>query len=100
MIEKRRTLYRQWVPLGAALVLSFCILAPAWSAEAPKKAKAPDIEPKAGEVLRQMCDYLKNLPQFSVQAEVTEDVLLTSGQRIQYARSVEASVRPSRPDAG
>ena len=96
MIEKRRTLYRQWVPLGAALVLSFCILAPAWSAEAPKKAKAPDIEPKAGEVLRQMCDYLKNLPQFSVQAEVTEDVLLTSGQRIQYARSVEASVR--RPD--
>ena len=96
MIEKRRTLYRQWVPLGAALVLSFCIMAPAWSAEAPKKAKAPDIEPKAVEVLKQMCDYLKNLQQFSVQAEITEDVLLTSGQRIQYARSVEASVR--RPD--
>jgi hypothetical protein len=96
MIEKRRTLYREWGPLGAALVLSFCIMAPAWSAEAPKKAKAPDIEPKAVEVLKQMCDYLKNLQQFSVQAEVTEDVLLTSGQRIQYARSVEASVR--RPD--
>jgi hypothetical protein len=96
MTEKRRTLYRQWVPLGAALVLSLCILAPAWSAEAPKKAKAPDIEPKAGEVLKQMCDYLKNLPQFSVQAEITEDVMLTSGQRIQHARSVEASVR--RPD--
>jgi hypothetical protein len=96
MIQKRRTLYRQWVPLGAALVLSFCLLAPAWSAEAPKKAKVPDIEPKAMEVLKQMCDYLKNLQQFSVQAEVTEDVLLTSGQRIQYARSVEASVR--RPD--
>lgn len=96
MIEKRRTLYRHWVPLGAALVLSLCILAPAWSAEAPKKAKAPDIEPKAGEVLKQMCDYLKNLQQFSVQAEITEDVLLTSGQRIQYGRNVEASVR--RPD--
>jgi hypothetical protein len=96
MIEKRGILHRQWVPLGAALVLSFCILAPAWSAEAPKKAKAPDIEPKAGEVLKQMCDYLKNLPQFSVQAEITEDVLLTSGQRIQSGRSVEASVR--RPD--
>jgi hypothetical protein len=96
MIEKRRTLYRQWVPLGAALVLSFCLLAPAWSAEAPKKAKAPNIEPKAMEVLKQMCDYLKNLKQFSCQAEITEDVLLTSGQRIQYARSVEASVR--RPD--
>jgi hypothetical protein len=96
MIEKRRTLFRQWGLLGAALILYFGILAPAWSAEAPKKAKAPDIEPKAMEVLKQMCDYLKNLQQFSVQAEITEDVLLTSGQRIQYARSVEASVR--RPD--
>jgi hypothetical protein len=96
MIETRRTLFRQWGLLGAALVLSFGILAPAWSAEGPKKAKAPDIEPKAGEILRQMCDYLKNLQQFSVQAEITEDVLLTSGQRIQFARSVEASVR--RPD--
>ena len=77
----------------------FCcqlMIAPVWSAEPPKKAKAPDIEPKAGEVLQQMCDYLKNLQQFSVQAEITEDVLLTSGQRIQYARTVEASVR--RPD--
>jgi hypothetical protein len=96
MIGKRRTLYRQWVPLGAALVLSFCILAPAWSADKLAKAKTPDIEPKAEQVLKQMCDYLKNLQQFSVQAEITEDVLLTSGQRIQYARSVEASVR--RPD--
>jgi hypothetical protein len=96
MIEKRRTLFRQWGLLGAALVLSCGILAPAWSAEGPKKAKAPDIEPKAGEILQQMCDYLKNLQQFSVQAEITEDVLLTSGQRIQFGRSVEASVR--RPD--
>jgi hypothetical protein len=97
MIEKRRTLYRQWVLLGAALVLSFCILAPAWSADKPAKAKTPKIEPKAMENLRQMCDYLKNLQQFSVQAEITEDVLLTSGQRIQYARNVEASVRrPNR----
>jgi hypothetical protein len=96
MIEKRRTLYRQWVPLGAALVLSFCILAPAWSADKPAKANAPDIEPKAGEVLRQMCDYLKNLQQFSVQGEITEDARLTSGQRIQYGRSVEVAVR--RPD--
>ena len=80
------------------IFIFFCqlMISPVWSAEAPKKAKAPDIEPKAVEVLKQMCDYLKNLQQFSVQAEITEDVLLTSGQRIQYARSVEASVR--RPD--
>jgi hypothetical protein len=83
-------------PIIGIVILCFqLIISPAWSA-APKKAQAPEIEPKALEVLKQMCDYLKNLQQFSVQAEVTEDVLLTSGQRIQYARSVEASVR--RPD--
>jgi hypothetical protein len=82
--------------IGMFIISCQLMLAPAWSAEAPKKAKAPDLEPKAVEVLKQMCDYLKNLQQFSVQAEITEDVLLTSGQRIQYARSVEASVR--RPD--
>lgn len=80
------------------MFIFFCqlMISPGWSAEAPKRAKAPDIEPKAVETLQQMCDYLKNLQQFSVQAEITEDVLLTSGQRIQYARSVDASVR--RPD--
>jgi hypothetical protein len=84
-------------PIIGMFMLSWqLMLGPTWSAEAPKTAKAPDIEPKAEEVLKQMCDYLKNLQQFSVQAEITEDVLLTSGQRIQYARNVAASVR--RPD--
>ncbi len=77
--------------LGCQLMIS-----PVCSAEWSKTANVSDIEPKAGEALQQMCDYLKNLQQFSVQAEITEDVLLTSGQRIQYARSVEAWVR--RPD--
>jgi hypothetical protein len=82
--------------IGICIFSCQLMLAPAWSAEAPKKAPAPDIEAKAGEILKQMCDYLKNLQQFSVQAEITEDVLLTSGQRIQFGRNVEASVR--RPD--
>jgi hypothetical protein len=82
--------------IGIIMFSCQLMISPVWSAEAPKKVKAPDIEPKAGEVLKQMCDYLKNLQQFSVRAEITEDVLLTSGQKIQYARTVEASVR--RPD--
>ncbi len=87
----------RFYPMIGVLILSWqLLLGPAWSAEAPKQAKAPDIEPKALEILKQMCDYLKNLPQFVVQAEITEDVLLTSGQRIQYSRGVEAAVR--RPD--
>jgi hypothetical protein len=96
MIEKRRTLYKQWVHLGAALILSLCLLAPAWSADKPAQAKTPKIEPKALEILKQMCDYLKGLQQFSCQAEITEDVLLTTGQKIQLGKTVETSVR--RPD--
>ncbi len=96
MIEKRRTLYKQWVHLGAALILSLFLLAPAWSADKPAQAKTPKIEPKALEILKQMCDYLKGLQQFSCQAEITEDVLLTTGQKIQLGKSVETSVR--RPD--
>jgi hypothetical protein len=95
-MEKEESCMRFYSIIGVLIFLCQLMISPGWSAEAPKKAKAPDMEPKAGEVLRQMCDYLKNLQQFSVQAEITEDVLLTSGQRIQSGRSVEASVR--RPD--
>jgi hypothetical protein len=95
-MKKEEFCMRFYLIIGIFIFSCQLMISPVWSAEAPKKAKAPDIESKAGEVLKQMCDYLKNLQQFSVQAEITEDVLLTSGQRIQYARSVEASVR--RPD--
>ncbi|MCL4504167.1 MAG: DUF2092 domain-containing protein [Deltaproteobacteria bacterium] len=79
--------------IGLLLLLWQLMISPVWGAEKSPKAKGPDIEPKASEILKQMCDYLKGLQQFSFQAENTEDVLLTSGQRIQYARSVEAAVR-------
>jgi hypothetical protein len=66
-------------------------------AKASKKAKAPNIEPRAAQVLKHMTDYLQGLQQFSVQAEITEDVLLDSGLTIQDGRSVTASVRrPNR----
>lgn len=49
------------------------------------------------QVLKQMTNYLQGLQQFSVQAEITEDVLLDSGLTIQDGRSVTASVRrPNR----
>lgn len=71
--------------------------APAFSGTKPAKAKTPKIEPKAAEILKKMCDYLKGLQQFSCQAEITEDLLLTTGQKIQLGKSVEASVRrPNR----
>jgi hypothetical protein len=42
------------------------MMSPAWSAEQPKKAKAPNIEPRAAQVLKHMTDYLQGLQQFSV----------------------------------
>ena len=62
----------------------------------PQAEKAKIQKPDALQVLKKMCDYLKGLQQFSCQAEITEDVLLTTGQKIQLGKSVEASVR--RPD--
>lgn len=62
----------------------------------PPAEKAKMQEPDPLQVLKKMCDYLRGLQQFSCQAEITEDVLLTTGQKIQLGKSVEASVR--RPD--
>ena len=42
-------------------------------------------------------DEAKGLQQFSFQAEITEDLLLTTGQKIQVGKSAEGSVRrPNR----
>jgi hypothetical protein len=72
-------------------------ISPLWSAEKPTMAARPDIEVQAAQILKQMCDYLVGLKQFSFHADNTEDVLLTSGQRIQYGKSVTVYVRrPNR----
>jgi Predicted periplasmic protein (DUF2092) len=82
----------------AGLLLCWLLmLAPAWSVAQPKQAKAPPIEPQAAHVLKHMTEYLTGLQQFSVQAEIAEDVLLDSGLTIQAGRRVTASVRrPNR----
>jgi hypothetical protein len=73
------------------------MLAPAWSVAQSKPTKALHIEPQATQVLKHMTQYLQGLQQFSVQAEITEDVLLDTGLKIQDGRSVTASVRrPNR----
>lgn len=73
------------------------VISPAWSMEKLKESNTTNIEPQAAQILKHMTDHLKGLQQFSVQAEITEDVLLDSGIRIQDGRSVTASVqRPNR----
>ncbi len=66
---------------------------------APAQAgqQAPRIEAKADQMLRQMSDYLDALPAFSVQAESTTEVVLTTGEKLQFDASSQIHVRrPNR----
>ena len=59
--------------------------------------QAPGIEDRADQLLRKMSDYLSGLPQFSVKTENTLEVVLRSGQKIQYDNPAELSLlRPNK----
>jgi hypothetical protein len=67
---------------------------PALSAEA---ADLPAIDAKADQILRQMTDYLKSLEQFSFRAENTIEEVLSTGQKLQFADTIDVYVsRPNR----
>ena len=53
-------------------------------------------EPDPFVVLRQMCDYLKSLQQFSFHSEVTDDQVYLDGKKLQYGIDMETYVK--RPD--
>ncbi len=64
---------------------------------AEESGVARNVEAKADNVLRQMSEYMNALEQFSFHAENSVDTLLSSGQKIQLARSVDVSIqRPNR----
>ena len=55
------------------------------------------MEPQAEKLLRRMSDYLAGRQQFTVKAESTLEVVLTSGQKLQFGSPATASVwRPNR----
>jgi hypothetical protein len=55
------------------------------------------IEPRAGKVLEKMCAYIGSAKNFTFHAEITEDTVLSSGQKLQFARAADVSVRrPNR----
>jgi hypothetical protein len=59
-------------------------------------AQPAGIEPQAEKLLRRMSDYLANRQQFALKAETTLEVVLTSGQKIQF--DSPATLEVSRPD--
>jgi len=60
---------------------------------APPAEKAPAPAPDPKQILQQMCDFLKNQPQFSFKAEVTDDRVYRGGRKLQYGLDMEAFFR-------
>src|SRR6266850_4757854 len=60
------------------------------------QAQPAGIEPQAEKLLRRMSDYLAGRQQFTLKAESTLEVVLTSGQKIQF--DSPATLEVSRPN--
>lgn len=59
--------------------------------------QVPGIEDRADQLLRKMSDYLDELKQFSAKTENTLEVVLKSGQKIQYDNPAELNLqRPNK----
>lgn len=56
----------------------------------------PGVDARADTLLRDMSEYLEKFPEFSFRTEVSYDQVLEGGQKIEYARQAEISMR--RPD--
>lgn len=79
------------VPMGPALAQT---PAPApQSAPAAEEATVPVVNAKALERLNAMGAYLRSLKTFTVTADVTSDLVLDSGQKVETAQTVEMSAR-------
>jgi hypothetical protein len=62
----------------------------------PGHTQPTGIDPQAEKILRRMSDYLASRPQFTLKAESTLEVVLTSGQKIQF--DSPATLEVSRPN--
>ncbi|MGE5818891.1 MAG: DUF2092 domain-containing protein [Deltaproteobacteria bacterium] len=76
-----------------AAVLAMLVLC-AWPQ--PGRAQPAGIDPQAEKLLRRMSDYLAGRQQFSLKAESTIEVVLTSGQKVQF--DSPATLVLSRPN--
>src|SRR5215831_13171424 len=78
---------------GPLIVLAMLLLG---ASPPPGRAQPAGIDPQAEKLLRRMSDYLAGRQQFSLKAESTLEVVLTSGQKIQF--DSPATLVVSRPN--
>lgn len=78
---------------GTILILLIAILGSA----AGSYGQTPEVEPKSDQTLRKMSDYMAQLQQFKIQTENMLEIVLTSGQKIQYNNLLDVSIkRPNK----
>lgn len=90
--------------VAGALVLATGVVAASWTIdaqqrprrEAPAQGPRAAIDPEADRHLRAMSQHLAGMRAFRVDADSTLEVVLESGQKLQYLASSQVSVR--RPD--
>ena len=73
--------------LSAALFMAASLLA---------TAGAHAVEEDADRILQAMGEYLKSADEFSFRAEISYDVMLSTGEKVQYGSTSDVSVR--RPE--
>jgi hypothetical protein len=82
----------RWLP-AVLTAAGFAALSAAALAQAPPAG----IDPQAQALLKRSTDYVAGLKQFSVDTQSTIEVVLDSGQKLQFANGASASVqRPNR----
>jgi len=97
--------------LAALLAATATLALPAGAQQAPAAAQAPaaqapaaaaaapaaDLNPKAIEALQAMGKHLRSLKAFTIKADTTIDEVLTSGQKVQFAGTLDYRVQmPNR----
>ncbi|MEJ8857616.1 DUF2092 domain-containing protein [Variovorax robiniae] len=78
---------------GAAAVMAFVSMA---VGSPSVQAQVAGIDPQATQLLRRMTDYLAGLKRFSVDSDSTLEVVLKTGEKLQFDTAAKATVR--RPD--
>jgi hypothetical protein len=85
---------KSWKLLLMTAVVTFAVMV---GLTTYSEGQSTAIEPKADQLLRKMSSYLAGLEQFSIQTENTLEVVLRSGEKIQYGNPADALIqRPNK----
>lgn len=81
------------IKVAVPMLLLSILAVPAWGAS---EEKSPVIEPRAREVLQQAGDFMRSAQNFTFTMETTREIVMDTGQKIQYSGIHEMAVR--KPD--